>query len=215
MKIFVCSSKKMTEDFEYNYSVLDEIRKRKIDKAYNKELSMAAGMALKSALEDRGYDYDKLVFSVDYNGKPTIENESVFFNVSHSGELAVAVASAESVGIDIQQLANMKRNILTRCFTLNEQKEIINSNNTDLYFTIFWAIKESYLKYLGVGIRRELNSFEVQYDATGQKAYIIEDNEIGIHIKVIGDYVIALCTKEQVSDIELINSYKNSYIRYR
>lgn len=104
-------------------------------------------------------------------GKPySIDDSSLYFNMSHSGELAVIAFSRDSeVGIDIEQIRSLPDldEMISRNFTAGEIK-FINSRSEEKKhrFFRFWTVKESYLKAIGEGMRLTPDSveFSIEHD---------------------------------------------------
>uniref|UniRef100_A0A8D0C4X0 L-aminoadipate-semialdehyde dehydrogenase-phosphopantetheinyl transferase n=1 Tax=Salvator merianae TaxID=96440 RepID=A0A8D0C4X0_SALMN len=110
-------------------------------------------------------------------GKPVLANElnstcsSCSFNISHQGNYAVLAAESDcQVGIDITKtslpgsgsIPNFFR-IMRRQFTEKEWSAIMSMENEWLQLDMFhrhWALKESFIKAIGVGIGFELQRIE-------------------------------------------------------
>ncbi|NWI21629.1 ADPPT transferase, partial [Crypturellus soui] len=110
-------------------------------------------------------------------GKPFLANDipstcsNYNFNVSHQGDYAVLAAEPElQVGIDIMKtslpgsssIPNFFR-IMNRQFTETEWSVIKSMNNEWMQLDMFhrhWALKESFLKAIGVGIGFNLQRIE-------------------------------------------------------
>ncbi len=113
-----------------------------------------------------------LRFSRNPQGKPFLEGGELEFNVSHSRDrLLIAVTSGRLVGIDIEfkrDGLNME-SIIKRWFAPAEQIAFQTVENpADVFFEI-WAKKEAYVKALGIGIYKELNTFAVPI---GEKPFL-------------------------------------------
>ena len=98
-------------------------------------------------------------------GKPYIKERPDFhYNLSHSGDWVVIACSDTPVGVDIQKMEwdEKKLRLLRRCFTAEEQAYVLEKDEAlPARFYELWTKKESYLKYLGIGIRTSLNSVRV------------------------------------------------------
>nr|XP_009676752.1 PREDICTED: L-aminoadipate-semialdehyde dehydrogenase-phosphopantetheinyl transferase [Struthio camelus australis] len=110
-------------------------------------------------------------------GKPFLANDisstcsSYNFNISHQGDYAVLAAEPElQVGIDIMKtslpgsssIRNFFR-VMKRQFTETEWDVIKSMNNEWMQLDMFhrhWALKESFLKAVGVGIGFNLQRIE-------------------------------------------------------
>lgn len=98
-----------------------------------------------------------LVFVRGEFGKPELENQSLFFNVSHTENcLLLAVASFEAIGVDVERI-RQRRNLIglaKRCLSAAEF-EFWLSQPADLQIALFyqfWVGKEAFVKAIGRGI---------------------------------------------------------------
>ena len=108
--------------------------------------------------------------AVDKHGKPYFVNSDLKFNLSHSGRYVVAAVSDYEVGIDIQKKKADKHRIAEKNF-LRGECEYINAGTNDeerhQRFCEVWTLKEAYLKNIGMGLRKPLNSFEIVFRPEG------------------------------------------------
>jgi 4'-phosphopantetheinyl transferase len=95
--------------------------------------------------------------------------EGLFFNISHSGDYVVAAFSDREVGIDIEQRGRARVEVATRFFHPAEIAALLAAGEEERkrLFIDYWAIKESYLKYLGTGLTRPLSTFRVEIAPAG------------------------------------------------
>lgn len=138
----------------------------------------------------------------DYNftkndyGKYYIENNPVYFNISHSGKYAVVSLSDKNIGCDIELIKKPNLNIARRFFTENETDHILSYNDETLrnkLFFRYWTLKESYVKCIGNGLSIPLDSFSVILEEDSGTLYNIDN----IYIKeyLIDDYCICVCSE--------------------
>ena len=94
-------------------------------------------------------DEYKIKKEIIYNsyGKPYLKNNELYFNISHSYEYTVLVISNKEVGVDIEKIT-MRSKVMEKVFDEDEKKLI----KSDEDFTKIWVKKESYVKYLGMGL---------------------------------------------------------------
>ncbi len=90
------------------------------------------------------------------NEKPYLRDHSVFFSVTHSGDIWLVCISAVPVGLDVQQHKDRySPGVAGRYFhpdevsLLEKAKEM--GNDIPLFFRL-WSARESYAKYTGAGI---------------------------------------------------------------
>ena len=103
-------------------------------------------------------------------GKPFIVGvENVFFNISHSGDYVVCAVSDREIGIDIEKRAKARMEVAGRFFHGEEvaQLKMLEEDKQDQLFFNYWSVKESFLKYIGTGLARPLNSFIVSFSGGG------------------------------------------------
>ena len=115
-------------------------------------------------------DPARLSFVPSPMGKPALavehNRDSIRFNVSHSNDLVLyAVTRDQEVGVDLEHvrpLADMEK-IAKRFFTARECAVLksISPEARETAFYTCWTRKEAYLKALGGGLSRSLDSFEV------------------------------------------------------
>ncbi len=112
-------------------------------------------------------DPESLLFSYSTKGKPSIPNGNIFFNLSHSNELALcAISGNRLIGIDIEHLrpVNDIEGLSKRYFS-HQEFQIIKSlpfeKKTETFYTI-WTFKEAYLKAIGKGLEG-LEQVEVSF----------------------------------------------------
>ncbi|UUO06406.1 4'-phosphopantetheinyl transferase superfamily protein [Blastopirellula sp. J2-11] len=100
-------------------------------------------------------------------GKPQLEHQdSLWFNVTHSGDLAVlAISTIGEVGVDIEQIREIRglARMVDRCLAPGERPDVLRlpAAEKDRQFLRYWTHKEAYLKTFGVGIRRPLEKLEI------------------------------------------------------
>lgn len=140
----------------------------------------------------------EIVFTVGPNGKPAFpEEENLHFNISHSGDWAVCALATVPVGVDVERLRKVNPALAERFFSPDEVamlKALPPEMQTGKFIQL-WTLKESFLKAIGRGLTRNLNSFSVRwqdelYSITG------DDSAGDYHLKLFAlasDYMLAVC----------------------
>lgn len=95
------------------------------------------------------------------DGKPFVSVNNFHFNISHSGSLVALVYDEKPIGIDIEKVVNRDISLANRFFTDEERKYINNSKDKLESFYKIWTLKESYVKALGKGLKKDLASFSI------------------------------------------------------
>ena len=188
-------------DLQKAFPLLPSFRKNKVshlrfDK--DKKLSCGVYLLLKKMLDETDI-HNPLIKTEKYD-KPYISNyPDVHFNLSHSGKYVACTISDRKVGIDIEYNdPTIDLNIAKNFFFNKEYEEIINSNNPANEFFKYWVLKESYMKYTGLGFNLELNSFEI---VINDKIKLRNDkNDIKFSLFDIHDYKLAVASKYPVKE---------------
>jgi 4'-phosphopantetheinyl transferase len=112
----------------------------------------------------------KLQLEYASNGKPSFRRsatqDSVEFNVSHSGEIAMlAFTRGRALGVDVEYLRDNfdHEAIARRFFSEHEQHQLATLPQAERYQAFFrcWTRKEAYIKAEGVGLSLPLHQFDV------------------------------------------------------
>ncbi len=137
-------------------------------------------------------------YTLDYgeNGKPYLTDvEDFHFNISHSGRWVVIAYGSSPVGVDVQEFRSRDlEGIARRFFTADEQAYV--QTYPDGFFRI-WTGKESYIKYLGTGLKTPLNSFSV-----------LEDLGVNLFVVMLEDACLSLCTKERSYSVNILQELR-------
>ena len=96
-------------------------------------------------------------------GKPYFEDLPVHFNVSHCKKMVACALSADfSLGIDVENVRNVKENILKKVFSDAEISAYEKCSNKNKYFFRAWTFKESQAKLTGKGIAQDLRLIDYE-----------------------------------------------------
>jgi len=123
-----------------------------------------------------GAPANELQFRYGVAGKPEMATpaarDAVFFNVSHAHDLAaIAVTRHHTLGIDVEypRRDGMIMDIAERFFSPLEFQALqgLPSQDRTTAFYRCWTRKEAYLKALGTGLSKSLESFDVSLTAAG------------------------------------------------
>lgn len=98
-------------------------------------------------------------------GKPYLEDyPDIFFNYSHCSRGILCAVSECETGADVETVKPYKENLARKVCHPREIRLLEQISDQDLraaYFTRMWTAKESYLKYLGCGIDRDLSGIDL------------------------------------------------------
>jgi 4'-phosphopantetheinyl transferase len=105
-------------------------------------------------------------FSVNAYGKPSLDEEHLEFNLSHSGDLAlVAITRERKIGVDVEKVrTGISAEIIGgHYFSKTEMAELqaLPVEQREAAFFLCWTRKEAYIKAQGMGLSLPLESFDV------------------------------------------------------
>jgi 4'-phosphopantetheinyl transferase len=108
---------------------------------------------------------------------PGLAQQSLEFNVAHSGELVLIAVAGCAVGVDVEQIrADIEVGpIAARFFSSKEQRTLgtlAGALQIDAFFSC-WTRKEAYIKARGGGLSLPLDQFDVSL-MPGQAAQLLE-----------------------------------------
>lgn len=174
---------------------LEKIAHCKNEKA--KRQSIAAGCLLDYVLSRHGLSEKSAIFHTNSYGKRLLDGADV--NLSHSGNYVLCVYGAASVGVDVERIREDTEKIARRFFAPKEYDWLITQENRSEAFCRLWTLKESYVKWLGTGLKTPLNQFEIEmqpeicaWEAAGKKKADCYFKEYRRE-----DYCIAVCAGEK------------------
>lgn len=163
----------------------ERARARRLRSAAKRARFVAGRTVLRRLLETyTGSPARVLRFHYNPHGKPALPGKGLAFNFSHTENLALlAVAADREVGIDIEHRdRNIHVGLLARHILTPQEAAAFGRmpparRRADLLAT--WTRKEAYVKALGVGFSRALNSFSVAVPAACEPARLELDDQAG------------------------------------
>lgn len=189
-------------DLKKGYVLVSQNRKEKIDFYKfdrDKKLSCGVYLLLMKLLDEEGIT--KPIIKTEKYGKAYISNfENVYFNLSHSGKMVLCAISDREVGVDIEYSdPEIDLNIAKLYFYNGEYESIMNSQNPADEFFKYWVLKESYMKYTGLGMNLKLDSFEIKI---GDEIKLKNDDEgLKFNLFNVENYKIGIASHYEVSNL--------------
>lgn len=185
-------------DYQALYEKASAERKVRADRYRRWEDSLRCVVAdalLRHALGTCEYTVEKTA-----SGKPFIKGrENFHYNLSHSGNWVVIAFGDTEVGVDVEKpRTNIDMDAIARRFFATEEQRYVFKEETNRVsrFCEIWTGKESYLKYMGTGLKKDLTSFNV----------LSLEPEIRLHYQTLpGGYSLCLCTTEMDYLFELLD----------
>lgn len=136
-------------------------------------------------------------------GKPYLTDyPGLYFNLSHSGNVAVCAVADCEIGTDVQIYGKGREAVAKRFFTGKEQEMLQRAREEGRFEEVFfalWSIKESYLKYTGLGMKKGLDSFDIDFDSqriidlSGGKGAAKQVFFRQISLPNLSEYAVSVC----------------------
>jgi 4'-phosphopantetheinyl transferase len=208
IKVAYCNVKDL--DLEKTYPILPESRQEKVDNFIfdkDKKLSSGVYLLLKKMLDEE--NIDDPIIETEKDGKPYISNyENIHFNMSHAGRMVACAISDEEIGIDIEKIDPLIDMKIAQTFFYNSEYDNIkkSDNRVDQFFK-YWVLKESYMKYTGLGFLLDLDKFEIVIEDGETKVKNqnpeLKENEDDVKFSYfdLNQYKLAICSENEADEI--------------
>ena len=129
----------------------------------SRKLSVGVYLLLCLALKEEYGIEEAVLFSYNENGKPFLKDyPHIHFNLSHCKKALACAVSDSEVGVDVQDIRPVSEKVAKRVLTENEYTGYKAAQSPDEYFCEIWAVKESFLKRTGQGIREDLRKISAE-----------------------------------------------------
>ena len=177
-KLYLLDLKELNDDntFLFFFNKLNKVQKEKV-----KEYSLRKKQnILLSEYLLYNYFFSNEEFFYNQYGKPYLKNK--YFNISHADNYLLLGIADEEIGVDMQKIT-FKKNV-EKLFSEEEQNLL--KTVKEKMFTRYWVLKESYAKYLGVGISKKI----LQETIKKKDVYFYEYEDLN-------GYMIAVCLKNK------------------
>ncbi|HLJ49453.1 MAG TPA: 4'-phosphopantetheinyl transferase superfamily protein [Bryobacteraceae bacterium] len=128
-----------------------------------------------------GVSPESVRFEYGANGKPSLPDSEIRFNLSHSGDIAmIGITRSREIGVDVERMRQDKDllDIAERFFAPRERealRDLSEEEQRDGFFRC-WTRKEAYLKALGAGLSLNLHGFVVSL-APGEPAALLDSEQ--------------------------------------
>lgn len=196
------------------YEEMPDSRKKKLNALRHdadRRRSLGAGILLKEGLLQYDIAWNDENMIEEEQGKLHLIDDAVQFNLSHSGDYAVAAfgTGIGGIGIDVEQCVEANMKVAKRFFHEKEQAlltQTVNQKERDKLFYRLWTMKESFLKVNGEGMRLPMDSFAIHVE--NEKVYVEEENITGdyefaafkIERNQAERYPVAVCIKKKMEN---------------
>ncbi|URA09257.1 4'-phosphopantetheinyl transferase family protein [Thermospira aquatica] len=157
---------------------------------------------------------ENVVWAVDTYGKPFLASHPhIHFNLAHSGRIVLFGIAEEDIGVDVEFCRPREYSALAKRYFHPIEQAWASINWAERFYEI-WTAKESYLKAIGIGIRKKLSSFSV-IDENGkllspEGSWYFFPLEMG---RIVPSYKGCVCTlrPEQPSSIQIWEIKENHF----
>ncbi len=163
--------------------------------------SIAAGWLFSYGLKEYGLNVHDVTIKYTEHKKPYLKDHpEIHFNLSHSGDYAVCAFSDSNVGVDIEKLREVTPSLLK--YTLDKEEfaflDSVSEDRLAPEFFRFWTEKESFVKYLGIGLSIR--------PADIKKEFYEEIKHVSFHhFEKLPGYCLTVCGSEAAPEYEFID----------
>lgn len=144
---------------------------------------------LEYALKANGIDINNISIVKSEHGKPYINDNKVFFNISHTKGLCAVAVSAAELGVDTE-LIKERKNYVEKRFCNKAELEYLEKSNSFIndYYKI-WTYKEAYSKLTGSGLTSDFRTINSLVSPEGKSVFtdIININNQNFYLTAIED----------------------------
>ncbi len=205
--------------FRRLYARMSGVRQKKTDALRfrkDKNLSLGAGLLLDHRLGAENLCERERTYAFSPYGKPYFADLPSFrFNLSHSGTCVMVSFSGHETGCDVEQITECHDAVAKRFFRESEYG-LVTAQPTkqardDVFFRL-WTLKESYMKYTGLGMRLTPDSFAV---FPGNPVTVVPEPDIPCYFKefdTVPGYRCAVCSGEPCDDVPLVRLDAASFL---
>ncbi|MDP4177074.1 MAG: 4'-phosphopantetheinyl transferase superfamily protein [Bacillota bacterium] len=212
------------QKYEEFYSLISSEKKDRINKFHfidDRKRSLYGDLLIRQLITKKlGVMNDKISFGVTDYGKPYLINDKNFhYNISHSKDWVFCGISDYKIGVDIEHIKVCDFDLAERFFAKEEYeflKMALDEECDKLFFDI-WCMKESYIKYKGLGLAIPLDSFRCERKTPF--LYLVKNNNELLNIRnyhIDNTYSAAVCSPyyliEPVNYITLQQIYNNAFM---
>ncbi|OEG16257.1 hypothetical protein BCR23_05050 [Enterococcus quebecensis] len=201
-------------------ALISKERKKQIDSLKFKEdkkRSLIAEILILNALVcDFSFLTSDIKFLKTEYGKPYLDGSRLQFNISHSGNYVICGVSNGCLGVDIEEYGDCHKELI-HYFHPEEILEYnkLNSFQQKKYFYDFWSLKESYVKYLGLGLSYNLDSFYLIKEKERYSVIREDGEETSVKLEILNidnQYACSICYEaERVDRIEKFDRKQLKY----
>ena len=211
-KIFAIDTDVLKDEklFSHYYELQRPERRSRIDNMRfdnGKRLTLGAGIVMEAALEHAGCSGAPVM--VLENGKPVIadrpdnpdrddsscvttgtNNKHCYFNISDTKNIAVCAVSDKEVGIDIEHTRELKDPLIRRAFTPDEINfaKSLPEDKQLLYYTRLWNLKESVMKWYGLGFLLPPEDINIIINNTDLSGDISPDIQVSLSDRIVSKH---------------------------
>lgn len=186
------------------YDGLSATRQRKAD-AYrfekDRRLALAAGVALDYCLRMEHLCERDGRFGLGDCGKPYLMScGGLFFNLSHSGDFAVCAMAGQDLGVDIELTDRYSERLIRAVCTQSEAERIfsLDGDRWNSELCRIWTQKESFLKYIGTGLKILPKSLETDIGPEGALLWRSGEKEpVRFWQKEVSGHWLSVCSAQQ------------------
>lgn len=146
------------------------------------------------------FNNNEIAIAENLYGKPYLSGHSnISFNISHSKDWVVCAINGADIGVDVQEIKDIKLSIAEQFFTKEENDYLasLKKENQLHGFYDVWSLKEAYVKALGFGLSMSLRDFSIIKTSEGIQLKSTKDMECYFkQYEIEKGYKLSVCSKK-------------------
>ena len=146
---------------------------------------------------------DELIIERTEKGKPFFVNDqNVYFSVSHSGDMWVCLMADSPVGVDIQEVRTARTEELAQRYFTEQEKHYVDLWGEEGFYDL-WVRKEALVKYFGLTMAQGISGFEVAKNGDLPGEVCIGDEPVKLTAIEMGPYVKCAYAHSKDEEVEI------------
>ncbi|HHF7011403.1 4'-phosphopantetheinyl transferase family protein [Streptococcus mutans] len=160
-----------TNQMEKLMTIVSEKRRLKANRFIHQKdrerCLLAEALVRYALIKDYGMKEEKILFDRSRHGKPLLIGSNLHFNLSHSGKWVVCAIGNSQLGVDVELVRLLEYKNIYKSFSSTERMylDALPSQNKQTSFFKLWTLKESFVKFTGIGLKYPFDSFSIDVNS--------------------------------------------------
>ncbi|MGT2749831.1 4'-phosphopantetheinyl transferase family protein [Streptococcus orisasini] len=162
---------------------------------------LAEALVRYALIKDYGMKEEKILFNRSKYGKPFLMESNLHFNISHSGKWIVCAIGNSQLGVDVELIRLLEYENIYKSFSSTERMHLdaLSTQDKQTSFFKLWTLKESFVKFIGTGLRCPFDSFSIDINSLELLKEKQQDTNLSFFSKKLdAEHWYALCCESDI-----------------